>query len=74
MGIKNPAAVALGKLGGQSGTGAAKQRTTSFTSESSKAALEARWGKKKRAKTKARGLRQNADLRQDAGSAAANVK
>jgi hypothetical protein len=48
MSIKNPAAVALGKLGGKAGTGAAKARSTSFTSASSKAALAARWSKTKR--------------------------
>lgn len=57
---KNPAAVALGKLGGSAGTGAAKVRSTSFSSDSAKAALKARWGKKKRTKTRARDLRQNA--------------
>lgn len=45
---KNPAAVALGKLGGKSGTGAAKKRTTSFTAASSQKALAARWAKAKR--------------------------
>lgn len=59
MSAKNRAAVALGKLGGKSGTGAAKVRTTSFNSARAKAALKARWAKKKRSKTKARGLRQN---------------
>lgn len=59
MSGKNPAAVALGKLGGKAGTGAAKVRATSFSSESAKAALKARWAKHKRSKTKARGLRQN---------------
>ena len=48
MKTKNPAAVALGKLGGKAGTGAAKARTTSFTSDSAKAALAARWAKTKR--------------------------
>jgi hypothetical protein len=48
---KNPAAVALGKLGGKSGTGAAKKRTTSFTAASSKKALAARWAKAKRKPT-----------------------
>lgn len=59
MSGKNPAAVALGKLGGKAGTGAAKVRATSFSSESAKAALKARWFKHKRSKTKARALRQN---------------
>ena len=48
MSSKNPAAVALGKLGGKAGTGAAKSRKTSFTSISAKAALAARWSKAKR--------------------------
>jgi hypothetical protein len=47
MSTKNPAAVALGKLGGKSGTGADKVRTTSFSSASAKAALAARWEKTK---------------------------
>jgi len=51
MSAKNRAAVALGKLGGKSGTGAAKVRTTSFNSARAKAALKARWAKKKRSKT-----------------------
>ena len=42
--MKNPAAVALGKLGGQAGTGAAKART----SEQARAAVAARWAKTKR--------------------------
>jgi hypothetical protein len=46
--MKNPAAVALGKLGGKAGTGAAKVRTTSFSSASAKEALAARWAKTKR--------------------------
>jgi len=46
--MKNPAAVALGKIGGQSGTGAAKNRASSFTSTSAKTALAARWAKTKR--------------------------
>jgi hypothetical protein len=55
----NKAAQALGRLGGKAGTGEAKRRSTSFSSAGAKAALKARWGKKKRSKTKARGLRQN---------------
>lgn len=47
------------RKGGKAGTGAAKARKTSFTSATAKAALKARWAKKKRTKTKARGLRQN---------------
>lgn len=42
--MKNPAAVALGKLGGKAGTGAAKART----SEQARAAVAARWAKTKR--------------------------
>jgi hypothetical protein len=42
--MKNPAAVALGKLGGSAGTGAAKART----SEQARAAVAARWSKTKR--------------------------
>lgn len=38
---KNPAAVALGQLGGQAGKGKAKART----SEQAKAAANARWAK-----------------------------
>lgn len=60
MSVKNPAAVALGKLGGKSGTGAAKVRTSSFTSESAKAALAARWAKTK-CKPKASVRRSNAE-------------
>lgn len=67
MSTKNPAAVALGKIGGKSGTGAAKQRITSFTSASAKAALKARWAKHKRSKTKARVLRQNDKLCEPGG-------
>ena len=61
MSAKNPAAVALGKLGGKAGTGAAKSRATSFTSDSAKAALAARWAKTKR-KPKASARRSNAEL------------
>ncbi len=39
--MKNPAAVALGRLGGKAGTGKAKART----SEQAKAAVNARWAK-----------------------------
>ena len=42
--MKNPAAVALGKLGGKAGTGQAKART----SEQARAAVMARWSKTKR--------------------------
>lgn len=41
--MKNPAAVALGKLGGKAGTGKAKART----SEQARAAVMARWAKRK---------------------------
>lgn len=41
--MKNPAAVALGKLGGKAGTGQAKART----SEQARAAVNARWAKRK---------------------------
>ena len=44
MPSKNPAAVALGRLGGKAGTGAAKART----SEQARAAIAARWAKTKR--------------------------
>lgn len=57
--MKNAAAVALGKLGGKAGTGAAKART----SEQARAAVQARWAKR-RPKRIAR--RSNAKLR-DAG-------
>ena len=50
MSAKNRAAVALGKLGGKSGTGAAKVRTTSFNSARAKAAANARWAKSANAK------------------------
>jgi len=43
MSAKNPAAVALGKLGGKAGTGEAKART----SEQARAAVAARWAKTK---------------------------
>ena len=36
------------RKGGKAGSGKAKRRATSFTSESSKAALAARWAKTKR--------------------------
>ena len=39
----NPHAQALGKLGGKAGTGAAKART----SEQARAAINARWAKRK---------------------------
>ena len=42
--MNNPAAVALGKLGGKAGTGQAKART----SEQARAAVAARWAKTKR--------------------------
>jgi hypothetical protein len=51
----NKAAQALGRLGGKAGMGKAKART----SEQARAAAQARW---KRTKTKARALRQNAEL------------
>lgn len=44
MSTKNPAAVALGRLGGKAGTGAAKARS----SEQARAAVLARWAKTKR--------------------------
>jgi hypothetical protein len=44
MPSKNPAAVALGRLGGKAGTGAAKART----SDQARAAVAARWAKTKR--------------------------
>jgi hypothetical protein len=43
----NRAAQRLGRLGGKAGTGKAKQRATSFSSGSAKAALAARWAKSK---------------------------
>jgi hypothetical protein len=42
--MKNPAAVALGALGGKAGTGQAKARP----SEQARAAVAARWAKSKR--------------------------
>jgi hypothetical protein len=51
----NKAAQALGRLGGKAGTGKAKART----SEQARAAAQERW---KRTKTKARALRQNAEV------------
>jgi len=42
---KNPAAVALGRLGGKAGTGAAKARKV--TSEQARKAVMARWAKAK---------------------------
>jgi len=56
--MKNPAAVALGKLGGKAGTGQAKQRKTSFNSARAKAALKSRWARRK---PKASARRQNAE-------------
>ena len=41
----NKAAQELGRLGGKAGRGEAKRRATSFSSESAKAALKARWAK-----------------------------
>jgi len=41
--MKNPAAVALGRLGGKAGRGRAKART----SEQARAAAQARWAKRK---------------------------
>ena len=41
--MKNPHAVALGKLGGLAGTGKAKART----SEQARAAVRVRWAKRK---------------------------
>jgi hypothetical protein len=56
MSAKNPAAVALGRLGGKAGTGAAKARS----SEQARAAVAARWAKAKR-KPKASVRRSNAE-------------
>jgi len=42
---KNPAAVALGRLGGKAGTGDSKRRKV--TSEQARAAVQARWKKRK---------------------------
>lgn len=63
----NKAAQALGRLGGKAGTGEAKRRSTSFSSESAKAALAARWGKRK---PKRAARRSNAEVseRRAAGS------
>ncbi len=47
---KNPAAVALGAIGGRSGTGAAKARNV--TSEMATRAVNARWANKPVAKSK----------------------
>jgi len=55
--MKNPAAVALGKLGGLAGTGQSKART----SEQARAAVAARWAKTKR-KPKRIARRSNAKL------------
>lgn len=41
--MKNPAAVALGRLGGKAGTGPAKART----SAQARAAVRVRWAKRK---------------------------
>ena len=41
--IKNPAAVALGRLGGSAGTGAAKARKV--TSAAARRAVQARWAR-----------------------------
>lgn len=41
--MKNPHAVALGRLGGQAGSGQAKART----SEQARKAVQARWAKRK---------------------------
>ncbi len=49
------------RKGGKAGTGAAKARSTSFTSDSAKAALAARWAKIKR-KTRASVRRSNEKL------------
>lgn len=52
----NRAAQSLGRLGGKAGTGKAKQRQTSFSSASAKAALAARWAKYRAEKEKKNGL------------------
>lgn len=54
----NKAAQALGRLGGKAGTGTAKART----SEQARAAVMARWSKRKR-KPKRHARRANAELR-----------
>ena len=62
MSAKNPAAVALGRLGGKAGTGAAKART----SEQARAAVAARWAKTKRKpKRVARRSNEKAQRRRD---------
>lgn len=43
--MKNPHAVALGRMGGKAGTGASKARRV--TSEQARAAARARWGRRK---------------------------
>lgn len=43
--MKNPHAVALGRLGGKAGTGKAKARKV--TSEQARKAVNARWAKQK---------------------------
>ncbi len=47
---KNPAAVALGSLGGKAGTGKAKRRTKEHCSAAGKKGAEARWGAAKKIK------------------------
>jgi hypothetical protein len=42
---KDPSAVALGRKGGQAGTGAAKKRSPEFYREQGKARAEKRWAK-----------------------------
>lgn len=51
---KNPAAVALGKLGGKAGTGDSKRRKV--TSEQARAAVNTRWAKYREKLTTAQSL------------------
>jgi hypothetical protein len=44
----NKAAQSLGRLGGKAGTGAAKRRSTSFSSATGKCAAAVRWAKKQK--------------------------
>lgn len=50
--MKNPAAVALGRLGGKAGTGKSKARKV--TSEQARKAVMARWAKRKKQRIKCR--------------------
>ena len=47
---KNPAAVALGRLGGKAGTGKAKARTTEQATEAGRKGALARWANHRKLK------------------------